>query len=435
MEHSTQVGSRIRARREVAGLRQSDLARKVGISGSYLNLIEHNRRRIGGKLLIQIAKSLAVEPAQLSDGADARLLAALRAAQAAVQGADPELDRPELDQIEDFVGRFPGWARLVAQTYARTEELHQKVQGLRDRIAHDPALAASVHEVLSTAASIRSTASILTETEELGAEWLRRFHKNIHEDSKRLADSSRALAGFLEQDPTTEATLGQSLQDDVDAFVTRHQFHFQDLESGGVDLAAFLDQTGLSASAKIAAFAMLQDYQRDAQILPHDVLNKELSITGQIDPVALAQHLDCSVGVVLRRLASQPNLNAGFVSCDASGALVIRKAVPGFDMPQHGPACALWPLFRALTQPGQVVRQRVEQIGRNRASFTCFAYAEPLGPTTYNMPPLVSALMLLVPDQDPAPTDLSLGASCQICPKADCPGRRVPSVLSGAQDL
>ncbi|WP_304951541.1 helix-turn-helix domain-containing protein, partial [Sulfitobacter sp.] len=46
------TGSRIRERRVMAGLKQAELAQQSGISASYLNLIEHNRRRIGGKLLL-----------------------------------------------------------------------------------------------------------------------------------------------------------------------------------------------------------------------------------------------------------------------------------------------------------------------------------------------------------------------------------------------
>ena len=46
------IGTRIRERRVLSGIRQNDLARRAGISPSYLNLIEHNRRRIGGKTLL-----------------------------------------------------------------------------------------------------------------------------------------------------------------------------------------------------------------------------------------------------------------------------------------------------------------------------------------------------------------------------------------------
>lgn len=73
MSRSALTGSRIRERRSMMEMRQADLARHVGISASYLNLIEHNRRRIGGKLLMDIAAALQIEPAALSEGAEAHL--------------------------------------------------------------------------------------------------------------------------------------------------------------------------------------------------------------------------------------------------------------------------------------------------------------------------------------------------------------------------
>lgn len=60
MARDALTGTRIRERRAMGGLKQSDLARQIGISASYLNLIEHNRRRIGGKLLLDIAAALGL---------------------------------------------------------------------------------------------------------------------------------------------------------------------------------------------------------------------------------------------------------------------------------------------------------------------------------------------------------------------------------------
>ncbi len=72
------VGIRIRERRVNIGLKQSELAEKVGISASYLNLIEHNRRRIAGRLLLNLADALGVDPVALSEGAQASLVARLQ---------------------------------------------------------------------------------------------------------------------------------------------------------------------------------------------------------------------------------------------------------------------------------------------------------------------------------------------------------------------
>ena len=145
------TGSRIRERRQIAGLKQAELAEKIGISASYLNLIEHNRRRIGGKLLLRIAEGLGVEASALSEGAEAALIATLREAEADMQVASVETDR-----IEEFAGRFPGWARLLAASQRRIVQMEHAIEALSERLTHAPELAASVHEVLSTAAAIRS---------------------------------------------------------------------------------------------------------------------------------------------------------------------------------------------------------------------------------------------------------------------------------------
>lgn len=109
MSKSTLTGTRIRERRQALNLRQSELARQAEISASYLNLIEHNRRKIGGKVLIQIARALEVEVSALTEGAEESLLEALREAAGAFRKGEAEVDR-----LEEFVSRFPGWARLIA---------------------------------------------------------------------------------------------------------------------------------------------------------------------------------------------------------------------------------------------------------------------------------------------------------------------------------
>ena len=67
MSVGDQIGARIREKRVQLRIRQSQLAKIVGVSPSYLNLIEHNRRRIGGKLLTDLAEALAIDIDLLSE--------------------------------------------------------------------------------------------------------------------------------------------------------------------------------------------------------------------------------------------------------------------------------------------------------------------------------------------------------------------------------
>lgn len=61
MPTSALIGTRLRERRLAAGLRQADVAATAGISASYLNLIEHNRRRVGAEVLQRLAGALAID--------------------------------------------------------------------------------------------------------------------------------------------------------------------------------------------------------------------------------------------------------------------------------------------------------------------------------------------------------------------------------------
>lgn len=414
------TGSRIRERRQIAGMRQADLAREAGISASYLNLIEHNRRRIGGKLLLRLAEVLKVETTLLTEGAEAALIGTLREAE-----ADAGVQRVELDRIEEFAGRFPGWARLLAATHARVAQLEQTVEGLNDRLAHDPELAASIHEVLSTATSIRSTASILAETEALEQEWLDRFHANINEDSVRLADSSRALAGYLEQG---QEVARQLPQEEVDSWLAARDFFIPELEEGDSP-DAVLDGESLSPAATAILKLVLEFYQKDARQLPMVELAEAVRAADHPDPVSIAAQLKRPVSLIMRRMACLPELGAGYVLCDRSGSLLLRKGLAGFALPRFGASCPLWPLFQVFAQPGVVLHRRVQQLGRRQATFDCYAVAETVGHAIYNEPPLMRSGMLILPSANPEEAQLKVGASCRICPKEKCLGRREPSVL------
>jgi len=431
MARDTLTGSRIRDRRTISGLRQADLARQVGISASYLNLIEHNRRRIGGKLLVDIAQMLGVEPSMLTEGAEAALIATLREA-----AADARIAIAETDRADEFAGRFPGWAEVLAAVHRRVASLERTVETMSDRLTHDPHLAASLHEVLSTAAAIRSTASILAETGELEAEWRDRFHANLNEDSKRLAESSKALVGYLDESVQGEDRR-RVPQEEAEAFITAHGHHFAPLEEQTSDPDSLIRASGTQASgaARQIVRGILDRYAADAAAMPLDRVRRALGNAGP-DPMALASLFDVDLPTVFRRLAALPRgdlpVEVGLVICDASGSIVFRKPVEGFALPRFGESCPLWPLFGALSRPQTPIRRRVSQLGRSAALFDCLAIAHPVGRAAFNVDPLFQSTMLILPVPGPVEDDPSaqpVGSSCRVCPRETCIARREPSIL------
>jgi predicted transcriptional regulator/DNA-binding XRE family transcriptional regulator len=421
------TGSRIRERRVMAGLKQAELAQQSGISASYLNLIEHNRRRIGGKLLLNIAQALGVEPQALTEGAEAALIAALREA-----AEDAGLAGPESDRADEFAGRFPGWAKVLATSQRRIDALEQTVEALSDRLAHDPQLATSMHELLSTAAAIRSTAAILAETDSLQPEWRDRFHANIHEDSRRLSDSAQALVTYFDNAAETRE-VAHSPQAEVEAFLAAHDYRFEPLEQARapeIAIAELVEQAEAlkTKAARHIATGVLQQIARDAAALPLDRLESAVTERGH-DPALLAQTLEQPVGRVLRRLPSLPDLGAGLVVCDRSGSVTFAKSIDGFTVPRFGACCPLWPLFAVQGQPGLVVKSRVMQMGRGQAEFEAIATCEVQAAAAYNTPPLSQSVMLLLPVPSGAAPAQPVGATCRICPVERCRARREPSIL------
>lgn len=418
------------------GMRQSVLARTVGVSAAYLNLIEHNRRRIAGKLLIDIGRELGVDPALLSEGAESALIEALRDAASGPVEHSHDMARPE-----DFAGRFPGWARLVVAQHRRIVALEHTAEALTDRLTHDPQLAASIHEVLSVVTAIRSTAGILAEPGEIDPDWQKRFHRNLYEDSRRLAESSQALVEYLDSaDDETEPGLTLP-QEELESWLERRGYHIGELEVeapvSGKDVLLGADGMRGSPAAHSMALDYLAQYAMDARIMPLDRFRQAVAAAGP-DPAVLAARFGCDLAAVFRRLASLPQEDAvpriGLVQCDSSGTLTFRKPVDGFALPRFGAACPLWPLYQALVRPMTPIRMRVEQAGRNASAYLTYAISQPATPAGFEMPQVFRATMLILPEdlagRDEAAAILPIGSSCRICPRSACQARREPSILT-----
>ena len=428
------TGARIRARRTKAGMAQAALARAAGISPSYLNLIEHGRRPVGGRILSEIARVLEVDATILARGAGGEVLAALGRAVDIAPPAEGD-PAPERDAAERFAADYPGWAALLARLEGRVDDLERRVVAMGDRMAHDPVLSASVHDVLSSVTSIRSTAAILVE-DALEPEWRARFHRNVHEDARRLADSAQGLAAYLDAGDSI-AQDATSPREEAEAWFSARGWCVEEIEAGGEVPEA--DIAALGPPGRDGLRRSLARYAREARELPRPVLAAALREHG-LDPVALADALGRPLATVLRRLAQMPSETlggpVGLVECDGSGALTFRRPVNGFTIPRYGAACPFWPLFQALMSPRLPVREALRQSGRDARPVVTWTAAETAPARGVAGPLDTRVTMLVVPeetDRDAARAGPpSLGATCRLCALPDCPARREAPLLGEA---
>jgi hypothetical protein len=233
--------------------------------------------------------------------------------------------------------------------------------------------------------SIRSTVSILVEDEKLDADWQRRFHQNIYDESLRMAKLSDVLMTYLRA-PKDVTPL---MHDPDDAF-SNAEYEVVDTD--------------------FAQAAQRCDY----------------------DPSVLAKQFDCDLATILRKMACLDEMHPpmGLIVSDASGTITTYKPVLGMSLPRQGGGCPLWPVYLALSQPGQPLMTDVELPGSHAARLRCYAIAQPVGAVAFDAPVVYQSTMLVIADQpETSAPALPIGTACRICPRGACQARRVPSAL------
>jgi predicted transcriptional regulator/transcriptional regulator with XRE-family HTH domain len=245
----TLIGKKIRDRRKAQGITQAALAERLGISASYLNLIEGNRRNIAGALLKRIADALAVPLDEFDGAAERRLVDDL--GEIAVDALVAPL-RLAPASAADLAAQHPGWARALVALHRAGVDHQQTVIALSDRLNQDPFLGDAVHSMLSKLTAIRSASEILESVGELEPAQRRRFVSMIADDSRRLSDVAQALAAFFNKAHT--ATRSITPVEEVDDFVFENDNYFPQLEAAADALRAAAASTGAPVDAAFAAY-------------------------------------------------------------------------------------------------------------------------------------------------------------------------------------
>lgn len=444
------TGLKVRSKRKLAGLTQGELARRAGISPSYLNLIEQSKRRIAGGLVDRIAQGLGVDRAELDGEAERRIVESLNevAADPAIAGGG---ERP--GPAEELVGRSPGWASLVLRLYQALQDRNGAVLALADRLNRDPFLGVSVHRVLTDVTAIRSAAEIL-EQRDLTAAERRRFQSIVSAGSAQLSQTAQALADFFESAHTRVRSA--TPMEHVDAFLFQAGNHFPALEDaaagflreagrhGGLDEAAerllgaasaapsrdgdvatgpaqgwkrfallkksagriagdvireIVDEHPALGSdeARALAAAALHSYAAAAILMPYEPF-LEAAERCRYDLDSLGGMFGASYEQVAHRLVTLRRPGAegvrfAFMRSDPSGYVTKRLPLPRLPLPRYGNACPMWVIYGAFQTPGITVRSFGELTSGEQ--FLFFARAIEKRPQSVGLPRHLSSVMLV----------------------------------------
>jgi predicted transcriptional regulator/DNA-binding XRE family transcriptional regulator len=113
-EPSLHAGPTIRRLRRREGLTQAAMAVRLGISPSYLNLIERNQRPLSARLLVQLAESFDFDPRSLRQDEAVGGIDGLRRRLADARFADLAIDR---DEIAEWLSAAPQAALAFARLF------------------------------------------------------------------------------------------------------------------------------------------------------------------------------------------------------------------------------------------------------------------------------------------------------------------------------
>ena len=123
----TLIGRTVKRLRAERGLSQQIMATRLGISASYLNLIEHDQRAVTASLLIKLAETLRVDLKELSGTQERQLQVGIKEA-----FSDPLLgaDAVPEQEVEALAASSPNAARAVLALYRAWRVAREDATGI-----------------------------------------------------------------------------------------------------------------------------------------------------------------------------------------------------------------------------------------------------------------------------------------------------------------
>lgn len=241
------IGIRIRNRRVALGMSQTALARDVGISPSYLNRIEGNKREVGGALLIRIAERLGLSIDQLSGENEQRLIQSVEESR-----LDPVLDGVDLKAADtrELVAQFPEAAAAISRLHRAYSDANASVEAYANRLKTDPLFSRLLHEILNRITAMRSTAEILAGIPDLGEPDRHRFLTTINKDARDLTETARTLVNYFDQSVVRQRSVSPGRE--LDDLIIEEKNHFPALEEIADALRKEVEAEGIFGEASLA---------------------------------------------------------------------------------------------------------------------------------------------------------------------------------------
>jgi hypothetical protein len=231
------LGAKIRRLRRESELTQAQLAQRLMISASYLNLIEHNQRAVTVPLLFKLGEVLNVDLQTLSQDDESIILAEL----SEILG-DPLFSQGDSggeltpDDLNELVSQSPIASQTILKVYRAYQRARDDIQTLGERLSEDTLYAASSHELRTVLTSIRSFSEILHDNENISPEERQRFLGIIVKESAALSKNIDDLMSFVSAEGVNRAVGTRPPLDEINDFIQNNRNYFELIENAAEKL-------------------------------------------------------------------------------------------------------------------------------------------------------------------------------------------------------
>ena len=456
------VGLKLRALRLERGLKQADVARDIGVSPAYLNLIEKGKRVIPFPLLWKCLRIYEQDPeafmASLGEGTVDEALARLI--------EDPLLR--SLDVDAESLERLSAEPRLIG-TVAALFQLYKNTRTQLDNVlariaseagaASDPALGRDYSPFDEVVDFLEAHQNFFPELE-AAAEAIRvdgRLGRQAtSEDLRRVLESRFAVR--VEEKSFSRSSVVRRIDPargvvSVSPSLTEQPLKFQIAAAMGV---LQVDRTGLAeritAGARFRHAETLKlikvnlgNYFAGALLLPYDAFFREAQRT-RYDVDALAAIFGVTYETVAHRLCNladpkRRGVPFHFLRADVAGNVSKRYSATGLRFAVQGGSCPKWAVHVAFLTPSILRRQF--SVMPDGTMYFCFAKASVspiegsvergtawsigMGTVADDAKFLSYANGLPTSSADIKKHAVPAGVSCRFCERTDCNQRAAPS--------
>lgn len=426
------AGHAVRRLRRGAALTQAAMAEMLGISPSYLNLVERNQRPLTATVLLRLAEAFDFDPRSLSASEPGGGAEAIRRRLADPIFADLDIDR---HQMEEWLAGAPGGAEAFARAYDRMgagqagedeapaphAQVRREIERWRNHFADLDAAAEALADELRMAGDIYGAM----------AERLRVKHQL----SVRILPADVLGANLKRLDMhARQLQLSEMMDGPARSFALAEQMAWEVREQ--VD--ALVRGAGLDRVGERLFRRHLTGYFAAAVMMPYARFLRACEATGY-DLDILQRRFGASFSQVAHRLTTLQRVGARglpffMLRVDRAGQISKRYAGASGSPLAEGPGlCPLWDLFAAFARADVAVTDLVETED-GRRWFTLARCVTPQGAgavqarfaVTLGLDAADAGTLAATRGMDLRGRATPVGLGCRACTRVDCPQRSAP---------